>query len=39
MVDLSFLEEREEMTRSDYGHTLQKRWEARVSLFLAKSQN
>jgi len=29
MVDLSFLEEREEMTRSDYGHTLQKRWEAR----------
>jgi hypothetical protein len=31
MVDLSFLEEREEMTRSNYGHLLKKRWEARVS--------
>jgi len=31
MIDLSFLEEREEMTRANYGHSLQKRWEARVS--------
>eukprot|EP00558_Chaetoceros_sp_UNC1202_P005651 CAMPEP_0197246642 /NCGR_PEP_ID=MMETSP1429-20130617/18444_1 /TAXON_ID=49237 /ORGANISM="Chaetoceros sp., Strain UNC1202" /LENGTH=199 /DNA_ID=CAMNT_0042707357 /DNA_START=115 /DNA_END=714 /DNA_ORIENTATION=+ len=29
MVDLSFLEEREEKTRSNYGHHLTKRWEAR----------
>ena len=32
MIDLSFLEEREEMTRANYGHSLQKRWEARVSI-------
>lgn len=31
MVDLSFLEDKEEMTRTNYGAYLQKRWEARVS--------
>jgi len=31
MVDLSFLEEREELTRSNYGYALKKRWETRVS--------
>jgi hypothetical protein len=29
MVDLSFLEEREERTRSDYGYHFKMRWEAR----------
>lgn len=29
MVDLSFLEEREEKTRANYAHHLAKRWEAR----------
>ena len=34
MIDLSFLEEREEMTRANYGHSLQKRWEARRQMGL-----
>jgi len=38
MVDLSFLEEREEMTRANYGHSLKKRWEARVSSFFCNTK-
>lgn len=31
IVHLSFLEDDEEMTRNDFGHSFKKRWEARVS--------
>ncbi len=31
IVHLSFLEDDEELTRADIGHSFKKRWEARVS--------
>ena len=39
MVDLSFLEDKEEMTRTNYGACLQKRWEARVSPVLITTKS